>query len=108
PLQQRIEAGIRSVIPAFDHGARRGDPAPMIECGSLFQIFASYELCFRHRTSCSEFVHGFRAHATLAKQAGPKMRDVLRSIEATLHELAGADEVIEIPFVTRLWIARSR
>ena len=105
PLQRKIEASIRTVIPGFTYGSRRQDPTATIETGSRFLVCAYHELTFHHRTSRAEFVAGFRAHATLARQAGEKFPEVLSAIEATVAANCRTEYLIEIPFRTRIWLA---
>ena len=104
-LQGEIETRIRNVIPGFSYGSRRQDPTSTIESGSKFRVCTHHELAFKHRTTPAEFVAGFRAHATLARQAGDKFAKVLDAIEATVDNACGTRDVIEIPFVTRIWLA---
>ena len=105
PLQGEIEARIRTVIPGFSYGSRRQDPTSTIESGSKFRVCTHHELAFQHRTTRADFVAGFRAHATIARQAGDKFAEVLDAIEATVDNACGTHDVIEIPFVTRVWLA---
>lgn len=108
PLQRRIEATIRELIPDFSYGSRRQDPSSIIESGSHFQMCAHHELAFQHLSSRVGFVAGFRAHATLARQAGKRFPEVLSAIEAIVDAHCKVSDVIGIPFLTRLWLAEPR
>ncbi len=108
PLQRRIEASIRNIIPGFAYGSRRQDPTSTIEIGKRFRVSAHHQLAFDHGSSRDEFVAGFRAHATLARQAGEKFPEVLSAIEAAIDTNSNANELIRIPFLTRLWLAERR
>jgi SAM-dependent methyltransferase len=102
PQQQAVEQAIRRHVPDYGYGSRREDPSEDIARSGLFE--PTQQLCegFVHETSRAEFIDGFRAHATLLRQAGDKAAAVLRDIEAAL----GAEERIAVPFHTRIWWAR--
>jgi SAM-dependent methyltransferase len=102
PLQRQVEACIRRHVPHFDTGSRREDPAPQIAAHGAFGEVVALNLHLRHRLPGAEFVDGFRAHATLIRQAGSAMESVLSDIAA----LMPADRQVEVPFTTRAWMAR--
>lgn len=104
PLQAAVEAAIRAVLPGFDPGARRADPAPVLDAHPAFERARHAVLPLLHATTPAAFVDGFRAHATLARQAGGRMPEVLAAIAALVE---GRDE-LHVPFETRLWVARRR
>lgn len=106
PLQQAVQAQIDALVPGFRHGNRRDDASAAIASGGHFQVTTRITLPFRHRTSCSAFVAGFRAHATLVRQAGSRFDSVLEAIDAVARAHCTAGDVLEIPFCTRVWIAR--
>lgn len=102
PQQQAVEQAIRRHVPDYGYGSRREDPSADIARSELFE--PAQQLCkgFVHETSRAEFIDGFRAHATLLRQAGDKAAAVLRDIGAAL----GTAERIAVPFHTRVWWAR--
>lgn len=102
PQQREVEACIRRHVPYFDTGSRRQDPAPQIAAHGVFGEVVALSLRLQHRLSGAEFVEGFRAHATLIRQAGSAMESVLSDLAA----LIPADRLIEVPFTTRAWMAR--
>lgn len=108
PLQCAIEGRIRRILPQFNHGVRRQDPTAALEMAGHFRLRSTLELAFRHRTSLVAFINGFRAHATLIRQAGNRMPEIIDSIEEVTHSLCLADGSVEIPFCTRVWIAERR
>jgi SAM-dependent methyltransferase len=104
PLQQRIEQAIRNRVPVYAYGSRREDPTAQIDASGLFGPVQSAQHAFVHHSPRADFIDGFRAHATLRRQAGEAFDAILRDIEMLL----GAAASIAVPFHTRLWWARRR
>jgi SAM-dependent methyltransferase len=104
PLQQAVERAIRDLVPGFEPGRRRDDPAPTIDAHPAFESARAEVLSHRHRTTAAAFVEGFRAHATVVRQAGDRMPRVLAAIAALVDGVT----VLDVPFETRLWVARRR
>lgn len=102
PLQQLVEQAIRRHLPAYGYGSRREDPTAQIEHSGLFGPVRQLGHAFVHQTSRSAFLDGFRAHATLLRQAGDKAGAVLADIAAAI----GTDEFVQVPFHTRIWWAQ--
>jgi hypothetical protein len=107
PMQQAVQAAVRARLPQFDHGVRRRDPSATIEQDGLFRLAARQAWSFTHRTSRADFVRAFRAHATLVRQAGTRLPALLADIDALSARFAGPGDLLEVPFVTRLWLART-
>lgn len=103
PLQRDIETAIRLRVPDYAYGTRRADPTADIDASGAFDRVRTIECRFFHRTSGADFLDGFRAHATLLRQAGGARDAVLADIAA----LAG-DGALDVPFATRIWYARKR
>ncbi len=101
PLQREIEHCIRHHVPHYAVGTRREDPTPYIDAHAAFGKVIDLCQPLRHRLSGADFVAGFRAHATLIRQAGTALAAVLAEIAA----LVPADQPVEVPFITRAWIA---
>jgi ubiquinone/menaquinone biosynthesis C-methylase UbiE len=104
PLQQRIETAIRFCLPTYRHGTRREDPSAVIDASGAFAVRAAIEHRFVHRLPRTAFLDGFRAHATLQRQAGAAFETVLRAIADSVP----STEMIEVPFFTRVWCAQRR
>jgi SAM-dependent methyltransferase len=104
PLQAAVERAIREIVPGFAPGRRREDPAPTIDAHPAFEPACAEVLSHRHQTTPAAFVEGFRAHATVVRQAGTQLPRVLAAIAA----LVDGATVLQVPFETRLWIARRR
>lgn len=108
PLQRALQEAITRHLPDFSHGSRREDPTPVLERGDRFSVICESALGFEHHVQADEFVAGFRAHATLQRQAGARFDTVLEAIAAIVAAHAGADGRVAVPFTTRYWIARRR
>ena len=102
PLQRAIENRVRARLPAFAYGSRRDDPSARIARSPLFEAPRSLALAHVHRTAVATFLDGFRAHATLVRQAGGRLESVLADIGALLADVSE----IAVPFTTRIWFAR--
>ncbi len=101
PLQAMIEATIRSMLPGFVPGSRRQDPSPLLRAHPAFGEPRAAALESIHETTVAAFVDGFRAHATLARQAGELLPQVLEGIATLLR----GRKSIAVPFITRIWVA---
>jgi SAM-dependent methyltransferase len=104
PLQLEIESCIRRHLPNYQPGARREDPLPQVLDHGAFCNMQAFALPLKHRILGAEFVAGFRAHATLIRQAGEHLNAVLTDIEKCVP----LNTIIEVPFVTRFWLAKRR
>jgi ubiquinone/menaquinone biosynthesis C-methylase UbiE len=106
PLQREIEALIRGFIPDYDYGTRREDQTPLIEKSALF--FRPYQIDapVNHRISITDWVEAWRSHATLERQSGGKLNEIVDSIERLLIGHGGSE--ITVPYKTRIWVAQTR
>lgn len=106
PIQSEIENIIRRTIPSYGYGTRREDQTPVINASGLFGPVVRVEADVMHGQSVSECLEAWRSHATLARQAGGRFDDVIRQVEDYLSGLNV--HAIEIPYTTRIWVARLR
>lgn len=106
PIQAGIESAIARAIPAYDYGVRRADQAETINASGLFGPARRIEGGVRHAMTVDDCVEAWRSHATLQRQAGDKFDDIVAEIEKFLLSTGKSD--IEIPYVTRLWMAQKR
>ncbi|MBI4616308.1 MAG: class I SAM-dependent methyltransferase [Planctomycetes bacterium] len=104
PIQALCERTIRERIPHYDYGSRREDQTGTILESGLFDAPERIDGRTLHRVSVEDFVEGWRSHATLARQAGSRLEEVIAAIS---EELAGRGP-LEVPYVTRVWCARLR
>jgi SAM-dependent methyltransferase len=101
-LQAELQAIVAREVPGYAHGARRDDPSGAILADGRFEAPRHIVGELRHAIDTRDFVEGFRAHATLVRQAGAKLPRVLDALAA---RLAGHDR-LSVPFVTRIFAAR--
>lgn len=102
PLQRLVEQAIRKHLPSYGYGSRREDPTADIARSGLFGPVRQLTHGFVHETSREAFLDGFRAHATLLRQAGEKAPTVLADIAAAV----GTADSVQVPFYTRIWWAQ--
>jgi SAM-dependent methyltransferase len=101
-LQGELQAIVEREVPGYAHGTRREDPTAAIVGDGRFDEPRRFEGAMRHDIDTRDFVDGFRAHATLIRQAGPTLPRVL---DALAERLAGVER-LSVPFVTRIFAAR--
>lgn len=106
PLQAAIEDTIRRDVPSFRPGTRRADPSALLRGGGWFGDVRAIEATVRHRLPAADFVEAWQAHLTLRREAGPALPAVLEAIAAVIARSGEAE--IEVPYVTRAWLARKR
>jgi len=104
PLQRRLQDAIERHVPGYAHGSRRDNASATIEADGRFDTLGHVDGHFAHRIRATDFIDGFRAHATLVRQAGAALPEVL---DAMRSALAGVAE-IDVPFTTRIHLARRR
>jgi SAM-dependent methyltransferase len=102
PEQARLQAVIDEHVPGYAHGSRRDDPTPVLAGDGRFDEVVHLQGTLLHELPCADFVHGFRAHATLVRQAGAALPRVLDALTTALH----GRRTIAVPFVTRIYAAR--
>jgi ubiquinone/menaquinone biosynthesis C-methylase UbiE len=106
PLQSRIEAAIKRHLPSYGYGTRREDQTPVIEESGLFEKVQVLEARVVHPQSQADCLEAWRSHATLQRQAGERFLAVVASIREVLE--AHGTGSIEVPYTTRVWLARAR
>lgn len=106
PLQAAIEGAIRERVPGYSHGSRRADPSGALEAGGLFGDVHAIAAGVVHEVCRADFLEAWRSHLTLRRQAGAGFPAVLDAIDRVVA--ARAPAVIEVPYVTRAWLARRR
>jgi ubiquinone/menaquinone biosynthesis C-methylase UbiE len=100
-LQSEIEEIIRQMVPDYNYGSRREDPTAIINESKLFRQVSYLEQNFTVEMPSDIFFEGWKSHATLERQAGPKFTSVLERIQSLLKHY----EVINVPYSTRIWFA---
>ena len=104
PLQAELQAIVEREVPGYSHGARRDDPSAAIVGDGRFDTPRRLVGRTSHDIRCTDFVAGFRAHATLIRQAGDALPRVL---DALSERLADRERIV-VPFVTRVFVAQRR
>jgi SAM-dependent methyltransferase len=104
PLQRDIEALIRSAIPAYRYGSRRDDQRTAVTASGFFEPAVTVEVPVTHVRPAADWVQAWRSHATLRRQAGDRIEEVLDGIASLLHGCAS--DLIAVPYVTRVCLAR--
>jgi ubiquinone/menaquinone biosynthesis C-methylase UbiE len=104
PRQRELQAVIEDEIAGYRHGSRREDPSASILAHGAFDRVECIEGQLSHAIDAADFVDGFRAHATLVRQAGNRLPAVL----AALTVATGTDALLSVPFVTRIYASQRR
>lgn len=106
PIQAGIEKIIVDAIPNYDYGKRREEQDAIIVASGLFVEIRRIEGTVIHTQTTKEVVEAWRSHATLQRQAGDKFNGIIQQIDAYLAALGTSS--IDIPYVTRAWMARRK
>jgi len=106
PLQAQVEAIITRAIPSYAYGTRREDQTPVIVSSGLFEAPIVVDGTILHSVPAMDWVEAWRSHATLARQAEAKRDAIVDEIAALLA--ARKLRTLEVPYVTRIWLARLR
>lgn len=102
PLQAGLQRVIEACVPEYSHGSRRDDPGAAITAHGAYDDIHCLTGRVSHALRAADFVEGFRAHATLVRQAGVRMPNVLAALAASL----AGHETLVVPFTTRIFAAR--
>jgi ubiquinone/menaquinone biosynthesis C-methylase UbiE len=104
PIQQRIEGIIKTYIGNYDYGLRREDQTENIQKSGLFDTVTKFKYDIAHSIATIDWMEAWRSHATLERQSAGKFNDIISDIENYLQSLD--QEVIEVPYTSRVWMAR--
>lgn len=103
PLQVRVQAAIEAELPGYEHGSRREDQTAVIAASGHFDDIRAFSGRIVHRVASADWLEGWRAHATLRREAGDRFDAALDRIAEVLR--TEGDE-ISVPYDTRGWLAR--
>jgi ubiquinone/menaquinone biosynthesis C-methylase UbiE len=106
PIQAKIESIIKKRVADYGYGTRRECQTSTIDSSGLFGSVIQVNSSVVHEQSVEECVEAWKSHATLERQAGKAFGDVVESIDEYLQSLN--TQTIQVPYVTNIWIARSR
>lgn len=102
PLQCEVETLIRAHLPGYDLGRRRHSPEPDLRAHGCWHDICADEERFVVEVSTLAWMEAWKSHATLRRQAGTKLTEILTGIE----QLLGSSQVLAVPYTSRLWTAR--
>lgn len=102
PLQQRVEETILRHLPGYEKGVRAQDQSEVIANSRLFEPAQAITGRVMHRIKAVDWVNAWRSHATLLRQAGEGLEPIVKDIAATLGDAA----LIDVPYITKCWMAR--
>ena len=106
PIQARIEAIIKERVHGYGYGSRREDQTEIIDDSGMFGPVVHLNSRVVHEQTLEECIEAWRSHATLERQAGRLLGDVIAAIEIYLNSLGTSS--IRIPYLTNIWIAQLR
>ena len=104
-LQKKIEDIITSFIPDYNYGSRREDQKSIVTQSGLFQNVKYVEGGVVHTVSKKNYIDAWRSHATLERQAGDKLGDILSKIDYAINDVDNKDSIV-VPYTTRIWFAQ--
>jgi SAM-dependent methyltransferase len=104
PFQAEVEELIRRHVPEYRYGTRRADQSDVIADSGLFEPAVFLSGRTRHRVPADEWCAAWGSHSTLGQQAGEGFDAVLDAIRDLVATQAGP--VVEVPYVTRMWVAK--
>ena len=106
PIQAEIEKIINKAVPEYNYGTRREDQEEVINNSGLFGQVVKINAGTDHKLSVEKCVEAWRSHGTLARQAGDRFNSIINLIEKFLTGLR--QDVIQIPYTTKIWVAQKR
>lgn len=106
PLQQEIEAVIKRNIPNYDYGTRREDQVEIIKESGLFKNIDFISGDVVHQIKATDFIEGWKSHGTVHRQSPQIFNKIMKEIRGVVEEKG--EELITVPYTTRIWIAQSK
>lgn len=105
PLQAAIESAVRLHLPAYP-GTQGDDPTAVIDASGLFDAVEAFQGSVIHEQAVADCLEAWRTHTSLERLAGTAFAAVVRDIRHVLDK-AGSP-TIEVPYITRCWMAQRR
>ena len=106
PIQTEIEELIKRECPAFSYGSRREDQTKTIQESGLFVSVCYFEAGVVHKVNSEDWINAWYSHATLARYAGERLKDIVNSIGEIVR--AKSPGVMTVPYITRIWAAQAK
>ena len=107
PLQNEIEHIIKNHVPDYDYGNRRIDQTAIINASNCFESVKLIEGKIIHKVKTNDWCNAWYSHATLHRQSGESFYEIINDIKNFIHQNY-PDEIINVPYVTRVWYARKK
>lgn len=104
PIQSQIEKIIKQHVPEYAYGTRREDQTDIIKESGKFDSIMSFSGNVKHLVKAEDVIEGWKSHGTVYRQAKEKFQAIIHDITDYVYSLG--KEEIEIPYVTRVWMAR--
>lgn len=103
PLQKEVENIIKSYATDYDYGTRRENQTQVILESKLFDEPKYVEGTVNHRVDKQEWVEAWRSHATVSRQVGDKLGEVVEQIAKLVSDQG---DTLIVPYTTKIWIAQ--
>ncbi|OOB79004.1 MAG: methyltransferase [Epulopiscium sp. Nuni2H_MBin003] len=104
PTQIAIEEIIKSNIAGYTYGTRREDQTNIINESNLFGEVHFIEGKVVHKILASDFSEGWKSHGTLHRQSPDTFNTIIKQIDDYISN--NCESYIEVPYITRLWMAQ--
>lgn len=106
PLQSEIENILKMRIQDYGYDTRREDQSEVIEESGLFGEVVYVEGTVRHRILAEDFIEGWKSHGTVYRQSKDKFDAINKEIRELIE--SKGKEYMEVPYTTRIWMARKK
>ncbi len=106
PIQADVEKIMKRNFPAYSHGSRREDQRPVLEDSGLFSEIHTIEDPFMFRMSMAQYKDGWRSVKNRFWDS--KTEEGRRTLDRILGDIESAygRDTLDIPYTTRIWVAR--
>lgn len=106
PLQKKIEQIFIDNIEDYNYGTRREDQTDIICQSRLFGEVHYIEGSVKHKLLAEDFIEGWKSHGTVYRQSQDKFEFLNKKIKQTVLDVG--NEYIEVPYITRIWMAQAK
>lgn len=106
PLQSGIEDILKTHIENYGYGARREDQSEIIRESDLFGEVIYVEGTVQHQILAEDFIEGWKSHGTVYRQAKDKFDLINKEIREFIE--SKGKKYIEVPYTTRIWMAKKK
>lgn len=106
PLQKEIEDILKAEITDYSYGTRREDQTDVINQSGLFGEVVYVEGTVVHEILAEDFIEGWKSHGTVQRQSKEKFDLINEKIRRAIE--AKEEKYIQVPYTTRIWMAKSK